>query len=368
MKLLPDDDDHGWFPYLTLIYFGFFFLDPILTHAGWQKWLATALGTFVFLILYFLFYWLKGVWQRLDLAGIVILGLGFAPFHSGAACFFIYAAALAPFAVETQAAGFGLLGGLAVLVTVEVWIVHLAWAYWFWACPFALVIGAGNVFFAAKNRANDKLRVAQGEVEHLAKVAERERIARDLHDVLGHTLSVIILKSELAGKLIDRDPQRAKAEMADVEQTSRAALAEVRSTIRGYRFHSLEAEIKQAKATLETAGVSVKSESRQVPLTPAQESVVALVVREAVTNVVRHAHALNCELRLAPANGNCLLEIQDDGCGGSQVEGNGLRGMRERIEALGGTLQRETVAGTHLTVRFPLSPVEDGATKANGTH
>jgi two-component system, NarL family, sensor histidine kinase DesK len=343
MKLLPDADDHGWFPYLTLVYFGFFFLDPILTHAGWQKWLATALGTFVFLLLYFLFYWLKDVWQRLDLAGIVL-------------------------AVETQAAGFGLLGGLAVLVTAEVWLFHLPWAYWFWACPFALVIGTGNVFFAAKNRANDKLRVAQGEVEHLAKIAERERIARDLHDVLGHTLSVIILKSELAGKLIDRDPRRAKAEMAEVEQTSRAALAEVRSTIRGYRFHSLEAEIKRAKATLETAGVSVKSESRQVQLTPAQESVMALVVREAVTNVVRHAHALNCELRLAPSNGSCLLEIQDDGCGGSKVEGNGLRGMRERIEALGGTLQRETVAGTHLTIRFPLSPVEDGATKANGTH
>jgi hypothetical protein len=114
------------------------------------------------------------------------------------------------------------------------------------------------------------------------KVAERERIARDLHDVLGHTLSIIILKSELAGKLIDRDPARAKAEMADVEQTSRAALADVRSTIRGYRSHSLEAEIKQAKSVLETAGVSVQAESVQLPLSPAQESVVALMLREAV--------------------------------------------------------------------------------------
>ncbi len=103
---------------------------------------------------------------------------------------------------------------------------------------------------------------AQEEIEHLAKVAERERIARDLHDVLGHTLSVIILKSELARKLMDHDPARAKAEIADVEQTSREALAEVRSTIRGYRDHSLEAELKQAKATLETAGVTVKSESQ----------------------------------------------------------------------------------------------------------
>jgi two-component system, NarL family, sensor histidine kinase DesK len=368
MKLLPDNEDHGWFPYLNLIYFGFFYLDPIMTHAGWRKWLATALGTIAFLALYFLYYWLKGFWQRLDLAGLVLLGVGFAPFHGGASCFFIYASALAPFAVKTQAAAFALLGGLAALVTAEFWLLHLDFAYWFWACPFALVIGAGNVFFAAKSRANDKLKIAQDEVEHLAKVAERERIARDLHDVLGHTLSVIILKSELAGKLIDREPQRAKAEIADVEQTSRAALAEVRSTIRGYRSHSLDAEIRQAKATLETAGVSVESESASVQLTAAQESVVALVVREAVTNVVRHARASNCKLSLAPANGLCLLEIRDDGCGGPQVEGNGLRGMRERVEALGGTLEWKTNAGTHLTVRFPLSTVESNSKKANGCH
>src|SRR5581483_11337747 len=132
--------------------------------------------------------------------------------------------------------------------------------------------------------------------------------------------------------------------------------------------HSLDTEIKQAKATLETAGVSVKSESTQVQLTPAQESVVALVVREAVTNVVRHARARTCGLRIAASNGDCLLEIQDDGCGGSSVEGNGLRGMRERIEALGGTLQRETMAGTHLTIRFPLSQAESQRQKVNGNH
>ena len=205
--------------------------------------------------------------------------------------------------------------------------------------------------------------MAKEEIEHLAKVAERERIARDLHDVLGHTLSVIILKSELAGKLIDRDPQRAKAEIADVERTSREALSEVRSTIRGYRAHNLDAELAQAKATLETAGVSVKTESAEIALTPAQESVVALIVREAVTNVVRHAQARNCSLRLAPLNGRCLLEVQDDGRGGSQDEGNGLRGMRERIEALGGTLKRETGGGTRLSIQFPLTPA-----KANGSH
>ncbi len=158
--------------------------------------------------------------------------------------------------------------------------------------------------------------------------------------------------------MIDRDPARAKAEIADVEQTYRAALAEVRSTIRGYRGTSLSEELKKAQSTLETAGVSVQSEASAIGLTPAQESVVALIVREAVTNVVRHAQARNCHLRLAPVNGSCLLEVVADGRGGPELEGNGLRGMRERIEALGGTFSRETNVGTRLTIQFPLTPAK----------
>ncbi len=233
---------------------------------------------------------------------------------------------------------------------------------------FSILIGATNIFFAQRNRANCRLRMAQNEIEQLAKIAERERIARDLHDVLGHTLSVIILKSELAGKLIDRDPERARAEMADVERTSRAALADVRATIRGYRSQSLDFEFRQAKAALETAGVAVTADSADVNLTPAQESVVALVVREAVTNVVRHAQAHHCELRLAPQNGHCLVEVHDDGLGGFQLEGNGLRGMKERVEALGGTLLRDTSHGTRLTIRFPMTAAASNGNGTNGDH
>ena len=98
--------------------------------------------------------------------------------------------------------------------------------------------------------------MANDEIEHLAKVAERERIARDLHDLLGHTLSLITLKAELARKLVDRDPQRAKQEMQDVEQTSRAALADVREAISGYRGQGLAAELIHARQTLETAGIT----------------------------------------------------------------------------------------------------------------
>jgi two-component system sensor histidine kinase DesK len=333
-----------------------------LNHAGWKEWVATGLGTVAFLALYFSFFWIKCPWNLLNIAGMALLGIGFSPFNAGACTFFVFAAAFIPFAVEKESTALKLLTAMLAVVTLEWWLLHLTGWFLFYGGGLASVIGVGNVYFAQRNRANQRLRKANEEIEHLAKVAERERIARDLHDVLGHTLSVIILKSELAGKLIDHDPERAKAEIADVEQTSREALADVRSTIRGYRAHSLEAELKQAKATLETAGVIVKSESAEVRLTPAQESVVALVVREAVTNVVRHARARNCHLRLIPVNGNCRIEIHDDGRGGGAVEGNGLRGMRERIEALGGTLQRENSVGTRLSIEFPLTP------KANVDH
>jgi two-component system sensor histidine kinase DesK len=361
MRLLPENRDHGWAPFIWIAYFGFFLLDPILKHAGWKQWLLTGLGTVAFLVLYFAIYWLRRPWDLVDLGIMVLLGIVYAPWNGGATCFFIYAAALLPFVVETELLALELLGVIAAVAILEWWYLRLPGWFLFYSVGMSAVVCGGNIYFAQRTRMYKKLRLAQEEIENLAKVAERERIARDLHDVLGHTLSVIILKSELASKLIDRDPERARAEIRDVEQTSREALAEVRSTIRGYRQQGLEEEIKRAKATLETAGVKVNSESTRIALTPAQESVVALVVREAVTNVVRHAKAHNCQMRLAPKNGSCILEIQDDGRGTSGPEGNGLRGMRERIEALGGTLERDTSAGTKLTICFPLaSPKESG--------
>jgi two-component system sensor histidine kinase DesK len=199
------------------------------------------------------------------------------------------------------------------------------------------------------------MRLAHEELEHMAKVAERERIARDLHDVLGHTLSLITLKSELARKLVDRDPERAKQEMHDVENASRAALADVREAIRGYRSDGIFAELARACAALETAGVAVECDTDTVPLSPDQESVLALALREAVTNVVRHAEARRCNVILKRRESLCTLEVADDGRGTAGPEGNGLRGMRERLEALGGSLRLLSSNGTRLIIDLPLA-------------
>jgi two-component system sensor histidine kinase DesK len=356
MRLLPKNSEYTWALY-SVLYFGFFFIDPIESHASALVWCFTLLATAAFLVLYFGLFWVSRKQALLHLAAMVLLGVAFAKYNGGATTFFIFAAACGPFIVDTEA------DGIKILLTVEVaagltcWAFHLNGWFLLFANGLAFVIGASNIHFAQRNRTNKKLLRAQNEIEHLAKVAERERIARDLHDVLGHTLSVIILKSELAGKLMDRDPQRAGNEIREVEQISRQALSEVRDAIRGYRSRGLETELAQAKSTLETAGVAVKCEAAKMALPALHESVLSMAVREAVTNVVRHAQARTCSLRLEQQNGSCRLEIEDDGRGGSQNEGNGLRGMRERVEMLGGTLTRDSQAGTRLTITLPLKEV-----------
>ena len=356
--------EHGWGPLIWFIYSGFFFIQPVFDHVSLRQWLLNILGYIVFCGLYFGLFWLERPKAFLHIGGMLLLGIAFIPYNPGASGFFIYAAAFVPFSVKTQAAAFA--GVLAVSATavVERLFVHLDGWTLFWAAGFSLTLGGSNIFFAERNRMNRKLLRANEEIEHLAKVAERERIARDLHDVLGHTLSVIALKSELAGKLIERDPERAGKEIREVEQISRQALSDVRDAIRGYRAKGLAAELALAKTTLETAGVTVQCDAASTVQLPAmQESVLALAVREAVTNVVRHAQARTCRLRLEQQNGSCRLEIEDDGRGGSSLEGNGLRGMRERVEMLGGTLERSSEAGTTLTITLPLketAPLGEG--------
>jgi two-component system, NarL family, sensor histidine kinase DesK len=355
MPLIPDNRDHGWSPFVWLIFLGFFFFHPIFDHVGWKEWLWTAGGVVAFLVFFFTVFWSCPPRQLLAVGGIAALGMAFAPFNHGASIFFIYTAALIPFATGTSRMALRLLVVLWGGIALEAWLLHAGPDFWLTSYVVSIPVGLSNVFFAQKNRDNAKLRMAHEEIQHLATVAERERIARDLHDVLGHTLSLIALKSELAGKLIERDPARACQEIQEVEHAAREALTEVRAAIAGYRSKGLPEEFTQAQATLETAGVKVNCHAPAVSLQPAQESVLALVLREAVTNVVRHARARNCRLHLEQVNGTCRLQIEDDGRGGFQVEGNGLRGMRERLEAFGGTLERDTRQGTRLLITLPVA-------------
>jgi two-component system, NarL family, sensor histidine kinase DesK len=359
MNLRPGSKGAGWGPYVWLAYLVFFFIQPVMDHAGRKEWALTLLGVGIFLCLYIgLFRVTQHNRTRalLHIAGIVLLGVVYAPSILGSSTFFIFACAFAPFVVDTELLAVLIMAAIVAIAGLETWLLHLPFWFAFYGCGLAAIIGGGNIFFAQRNRSLAKLRMAHEEIEHLAKVAERERIARDLHDVLGHTLSVVILKSELAGKLMERDPERAGKEIREVEQIARQALTDVREAIRGYRARGLTAELAMAKSTLETAGITVQCDvPAAIEIPPLQEGVLSLAVREAVTNVVRHSQARSCRLQLEQRDGSCRLEVGDDGRGGSSLEGNGLRGMRERVEMLGGTLNRTTTAGTTLTITLPLN-------------
>jgi two-component system sensor histidine kinase DesK len=353
MSVNRDRDYAGWTKYVWLIYIIPFAGFPIVAKAGVGQIVLTLVATAVFLVLYLAGY--RAIGRRLlfIIGAITLLGVAFMPVNYGAGALFIFAASFAGAAGGARRA-FSIIGIVLLVLLVDVLIIGLSPLIWWWAAFFTVVIGAVNAHFAQVGRANKRLQMAQDEIEHLAKVAERERIARDLHDVLGHTLSLIILKSELASKLADRDPQRAREEIRDVERISREALSEVRQAVRGYRA-GLQHELDGAGAMLRTASIALTTRLDPVPLAPAQEAILALALREAVTNVVRHSEAAHCTIELQRFNGAIRLVVSDDGRGGLQEDGAGISGMRERIATLGGSVARDTFRGTTLTVTLPLA-------------
>ncbi|HEX4911872.1 MAG TPA: sensor histidine kinase, partial [Permianibacter sp.] len=223
-----------------------------------------------------------------------------------------------------------------------------------------VLIGLVNVQEGARTRAREKLLRQQEEIEYLAGLAERERIARDLHDLLGHTLSLIALKAELARKLLDRDPARAKTEVADIETAARDALQEVREAVAGYRGSGLQQELKRLSQALQVVNIQAQIQLPAMTLPPAHENVLSFVVREAITNVIRHARARQCEIRVSRLPGHVELLVHDDGEAPVGVEGNGLRGMRERVLTLHGELEFASGNGHRIRVRLPL-PAESAS-------
>ncbi len=343
--------------YIWIAYSAFFIIEPIMSHSR-RLWIECGVIYAIFLVIYVSYMKARTISQRrLLLVAFYVLGIISFPINPGGSGFFIYSAAFLPFVVASVPIIVTIFIVQALGILAEGLLLHVNLIALLVTASVMIIVGASNTFIARQKRADTKLRMAHEEIEQLAAVAERERIARDLHDVLGHTLSVIVLKAELAGRLIERDPQRAAQEIADVEKTARTALSEVREAIGGYRSQGLPAEMELARSTLQAAGVTLACETPLPHLHAAEETVLCLAVREGVTNIVRHAQATHCRIRFnTSADGYHSLLITDDGAHPKlhQVhEGNGLRGMRERVQSLGGRLSITTDPGVTLLVELP---------------
>ena len=247
----------------------------------------------------------------------------------------------------------------AGLLAYALWL-GFPWQMLVWLPPMTLIIGIIVNVERASEEMNIALRLSHDEVRRLAATAERERIGRDLHDLLGHTLSLITLKLELARKLSDRDPDASRRELADAERVARSALAEVRSAVTGIRSTDLAAELASARLMLECSQVHLEYDLPSGNLPEALECGLALVLREATTNITRHANAGLVQMLFAREPGVLQLTITDDGRGGVNADGNGLAGMRTRVRELGGTLSIESPSGkgTRLLVRVPIDDIE----------
>ena len=258
---------------------------------------------------------------------------------------------LYPFRVGIPIAAAG-----TVLVGLSSWLVP-SWAGSdTWAVAGSVALGSLAAFgFQALIRRTWELRAAQQEVSRLAAERERMRIARDLHDLLGHSLTAASVKAQLAGRLVGRDDTRAAAEIGEVERLTRQVLADVRAAVAGYREVSLAVELATAREVLGAAGIAADLPGAVDEVPADRRELFGWVVREGVTNVVRHSQAARVTIRVTPT----AVEVLDDGRGRSaRAPGSGLAGLAERAAAAGGHLEAGPVpgGGYRLALMVPLEP------------
>jgi two-component system sensor histidine kinase DesK len=333
------------------------FWDPYQRHAGWFEWTATA-ATLLAVLAFFL----AGITHaenRRVAAGIcvalLLIASGFLAYRASGGIYFPVVATFVPAAVGGSIGlSMAIVFALAVLFGIEWSVLYLDGAHGALFPSFvALEIflsGIGVTFVFRQTR----------EIQRRDKASERERIATDLHDVLGHSLSSLALKAELARRIFHTDPGRALTEIRDIEHIARQGLEEMRGAIHGYYSGDIYAELDRVEALLKAADVRVQCHREQLEMPPAYERVLALIMREAVTNILRHSQAGACRLAVFRADGAYRLDISDNGNGGRHEEGVGMRSIRTRAEALGGTAVWSSDIGTQLSVMLPIAAMEHG--------
>lgn len=223
----------------------------------------------------------------------------------------------------------------------------------------AMGIALGTGMAMESGRVSYRLSRAEQRVSVLSVAAERERIGRDLHDILGHSLTAISIKSTLAARLVDQDPAAAKAQLAEIAEVSRRALTDVRSTASGFREVRVAIEVASARSVLLAAGIAAVAPSAVTPLSDEWSELFGYVVREGVTNVVRHSEATTCTIVVEPDR----VTVSDDGLGSkTDGRGSGLTGLTARVQSAGGRLEVESQPGRGTVIRAIMTPVDVSST------
>ncbi|MCR6686670.1 histidine kinase [Pseudoxanthomonas sp.] len=347
----------AWSEAIHVLWTLWVFVLPLFTPQGYDlRWaLLTLLSYPLFLALYACVLMVPLRWVWVVALAMCALSMALQPWYPSGMNYFIFGCV---FLGAGRSSIWRYLSWLVLLSAV-----FFAYARWMgcpwsaiaWLLPTVLITGVLVRAQRATAQRDAALLLSQEEVRRLAATAERERIGRDLHDLLGHTLSLVALKADLAGKLLQRDPAAAGREIGELGQVARDALAQVRRAVTGIRAAGLAAELAAARLLLESDGVALQAELEEAALAPEHETVLALCLREAATNIQRHARARRVRVELVRAGERWRLVVEDDGRGGAIRPGNGLDGMRERLRALGGSLRFEPAGarGTRLVAELP---------------
>jgi len=337
-----------WLVYLVLYPSTYLYVRPTSVEI-----FAGVVGIGVFLPLYLHSVFGRPRSQLPYVIAFALIGFALSPFRGVWSVFNVYAASAAG-RLRPRRTLVIVVIALQVALTAFGLTIGQPWYYWIWGLFFGIMAGFGTGWQSEAK--NQQLEAAQGEVRAMAETAERERIARDLHDLLGHTLTLVAVKAELAARLVERDVGAARREMEEVAEAARGALGEVRAAVAGMRGAAFGVELDRAKRMLTAADVETEVDAVISMGDPEREAVLAMALREAVTNVIRHARAQRCHIRLEATASSYRLQVDDDGRGGDLCEGSGLTGMRARLAAAGGGLDiTSDNHGTRLTVSLPFA-------------
>ncbi|MBU9723875.1 MULTISPECIES: sensor histidine kinase [Bacillaceae] len=353
---------YGFFPYVFLIYVTM----PIYNlrdESGW-KLVVGGLLIAMFLVtyrqLYFSFETKAFVyWLGLQVAIIMIL----ATFYNINNIFlgFFPANFIGWFPNKTAFYRALVLFAVALLIPISIHIQSFDGAGLFFFLIFCFIMLLSPFGIRSMNsrmELEQRLEEANERIEELVKREERMRIARDLHDTLGHTLSLLTLKAQLVSKLTTKDAARAKTEAAEMERTCRTALAQVRELVSDMRSTSVAESLVESESILKAAGISfdIHGDTNLESLPSVTENILSLCLKEAITNVVRHSGADHCTVSLEKTEGEVTIMVDDNGVGFEQSEdfGNGLSGMKERLELIDGKMTLLGEKGTQLILSVPI--------------
>ena len=346
-----------WTEGVQLLWSAWIFITPLLGGGDYDwRWAGITLAS------YPLFLWLyakvlvasrRTAWRYAF--AMVVMTLALLPWYPSGISYFVFGCVMLHTGQRGSVARYLLhVLVLNAVLAAEGWAIGYPWQALVFVLPLTMIIGVIVTVESMGHETDLALQLSHDEVRKLAATAERERIGRDLHDLLGHTLSLITLKLELSRKLIDRDVPAARQEIAEAEKVARHALAEVRAAVTGFRAADLAGELAAARLLLESSHVALEYDAPP-PLSADLEQPLSLVLREAATNIARHSRATQAQVRFAREGGQLRVRITDDGRGCNGAEGNGLAGMRERMHSLGGSLAlASSRAGTVIEILLPV--------------